>query len=139
MRGNATLLALVVIAAMTTSSLQLWRLWSMHAAVLHERDHCYQQWFKANAGFEGVIRLLQASYDEYALQAKAQGHCKLLMPDGLQKAGVVSAIMRYTQPDLFVIIVTMQQANIIRFLVEKKVYAASSYIIVHHVTFGAVV
>lgn len=139
MRGNATLLVLVVIVAMTTSSIQLWRLWSMHAAVLHERDAWYQQWFAASAGFDGVVRLLQASFDQYAQQAKAQGAFMLAIPEGLQKAGVVSVIMQYTTADLFVVIITMQHNSTIRFLVEKQAHAQSSHLLVHHVTFGAVV
>ena len=139
MRGNATLLSLVVIAAMTTTSLQLWRLWSMHASVLHERDAWYQQWFASSAAFDGVVRLLQASFDQCAQLAKAQGRYVLMVPEGLQKAGVVSVVMQYTTADVFVIVIGVKNNSSVRFLVEKQAHAQLSQLLVHHVTFGAVV
>ena len=143
MRGNATLLALVVIAAMTATSLQLWRLWSMHVAVLQERDHWYQQWFVASAGFDGVVCLLQTSFNQYAQQAKAEGRCAINVPEELQKAGVVSLTMQYTTVDLFLVTVSLATKKVdkqtVRFLIEKQPYAKTSSLLVHHVTFGAVV
>ncbi len=146
MRGNATLLALVVMAAMTTTSLQVWRLWSMHAAVLHEREAWYEEWFTGNACFDAVVWLLQASYDQTLQQAKLEHVCVLSVPEVLQKIGVVSVAIQYTKADLLLVTVTMwcQKSNkkMIRFLVEKQPHVQSaeqSHLVIHHVTFGTVV
>ena len=144
MRGNATLLALMVIAAMTTVSLQLWRLWSMHVAIVHERVACYNDWFALNGCFDVTVYTLRASYDQYAQRAKVHGVELIALPDAIQKEAVVCATMQYTGGDQFLVTITRShQTNnkqMVRFLVEKQTHAqARLQLMVHHVTFGAVV
>jgi hypothetical protein len=143
MRGNATLIALVVIAAMTTTAMQLWRLASYRTAIIAQRQRSVKVWFALNACFEAAVCTLQASFDAYAQVAQAQGVVSLSMPVGLAEGAVVSATMQYTKQKLFVIAVSMVGPfgrQLVRFLVEKQTYAqAPAQLLVHHVTFGALV
>ncbi len=144
MRGNATIIALMVIATMTTASLQLWRLWSMHVAIMHERAVYYNDWLALNTCFDATVCTLQASYNQCAREAKAQGVALIVLPDALQKEAVVCATMQYTGSELFLVTITRShQANkkqTVRFLVEKQAHAQGrSQLMVHHVTFGVIV
>lgn len=136
-QANATLLVLVVIAAMTATALQAWRLWTMQASVWQQRERWYLQWFALDAGFQATCHVLAAGFDQYAQQASAHERIALPLMAGLRAHGIKSILMQATADSYFLVQITTDRGQSMRFLVEKEQHDSNKQIVVHHVTFGA--
>jgi hypothetical protein len=139
MRGNATILVLVTLAVLTTTSLQLWRLWAMQGTVLQQREQWYQSWWAMNAAYDACWGALRNEFEGYAAVAKQSGSVAIRLPALMQRVGGLTATLLWRN-DVLVVVITLDTgvAQTVRFLVEKQQGEDGQlYLVAHHVTFGA--
>jgi hypothetical protein len=139
MRGNATLMVLFVLAAMTTTSLQLWRLWAMQSVLLQQREQWQEQWMGMTCAFDACCWTLKKDFDYYASRMLQNKNTIISLPAIPEDFGTVSAVMSLAK-DAFMVELTRQTdtQQRVRFLVEKqRDDNGQTELLVHHVTFGA--